>query len=85
MAKDKVFEGNDEKLSECVQLLNDIYDTVDQIRNREKVRDREFTPDEEEKLEYTTFMLDGICDSLNTVIEDIDRLSLKDIDGTIFN
>lgn len=79
-----VFEIADERLAQCVEKLNEVYRITSEIRDCEKSCNRSLSSEETDKWEYTCRMLGYICDNLDTVIEDTDRLALRDEDGSIF-
>lgn len=80
-----VFEAPDNRLNDCTTKLNEVYAVLEQIHDSEKGCTRSLSQEEQDKLEYTSHMLEWICTALNTVIEDTDRLCLRADDGSIFN
>lgn len=80
-----VFEEPDDRLNDCTGKLNEVYVVLEQIRDSEKGCTRSLSQAEQDKLEYTSQMLEWLCSALNTVIEDMDRLCLRADDGSIFN
>lgn len=79
-----IFEKADERLAQCVEKLNEVYQVITEIHDREVSCNRSLSASEKDKWEYTCHMLRYILDNLDTAIEDTDRLSLRDDDGSIF-
>lgn len=80
-----VFAEASQELAECIQQLNKVAETICRISENEQTCNEQLSEDDAAKLAYTVSMLKGIEAELDTVIEDVDRLALRDEDGKIFN